>query len=1204
MVQHRALATTEHGSVVAQASHLAGGDRRQRASIVNARARLSDPTVASLPAIMSGHTQDQDEIRTTSITDGIYGRELSRLFVDALGVDSVGVHDDFFDLGGDELSAARLVARIRKSLGVELSVRDIFEAPSVTELADRVNAQRPTRPALEAGHRPTPVPLSPAQRRLWLIHNIDRSSAAYHFPLIIRLRGRLQIDALRVAVHDVVARHETLRTIFEQTDEGLPVQVIIPPDQADPSITVTDCPPTGLHRKLLETLRQPFDLAADLPIRVTVIRIEPEEHVLVVLIHHIATDEWSDKPFLRDLTTAYTARCRGDAPNWRPLGVQYADYTIWQRRLLGDSSDPDSLRAQQLKYWREVLAGIPEEMALPADRARPAAPSFNGGVVEASVAPDVCRDLRQLGAKKGASMFMVLHAALATLLHRWGAGSDIVLGTPVTGRTDPALDDVVGFFVNTIVLRLELSTQSSFLELLEYARDVDLAAFEHPDLPFEAVVDALNPPRLRSRNPLFQVMVAYQRGTTVPSDVLGLRSEPLVFYPGTSMFDLAIRFVEKPDSSGLDILAEYADDLFDRSTAERLVSSLANLLEQVASEPGSNIHLLDVISADDRDLVLEQWARSPRPVDVATLPEIIETQVARSPNAQAIACHGEALTYEELNARANRLARSLVARGAGPESIVAIALHRTSNLPVAILAVSKAGAAYLPIDPEYPNDRVAAILDDANPPLMVTTLDLADSLPTPRTTDLFAIDDSEVSAAIALQSGDNITDAERHSRLLPEAPAYVLFTSGSTGRPKGVVVPHEGIASLVATAVDRFAVGPGSRVLQFASVSFDVAVWEFSMALATGACLVMVPAEKRFADRPLVDLIRGEGVTHFGLPPSLVAVLPEVADGTAALPSGATLLVGSERVPPDIVARWASHMRVVVAYGVTECTVNSTLWTAEPGWEGTIVPIGQPDINTYTYVLDENLRATPPGVPGELYLGGHGLARGYLRRPGLTAERFIADPFGPPGARMYRTGDRARWLSNGTLQFLGRADEQLKVRGFRIEPGDVEAALTKHPTVLQAAVVADGEPPATRLVAYVVPASDATIEPKVLRRHVASLLPPPMVPGLIIRMDDLPRTATGKIDRSALRPAAQDAPVLPEPRSGEHAVASILSELLGVTPVGPDDNFFELGGDSLAATRLVIRLRSELGVDLPLRVVFDAHTVATLAEIIDELRVP
>ncbi|OLR93075.1 non-ribosomal peptide synthetase [Actinokineospora bangkokensis] len=1182
-VRHAAVVATEHGGAKRLLAYVVGGVDGLREHL---KRRLPDYMVPAaitavdhLPLTVNGKL----DVRALPVPDLAAGsgrapstpteRALVELFAAVLGRTAVGADDDFFELGGHSLLATRLISRVRADLGADLAIRDLFEAPTAAGLAARVDsAGAATRPPLVPVARPALLPLSHAQQRLWVLQQFEGASSAYNFPLVFRVDGALDVDAWRAALTDVSDRHEALRTVFVEHG-GEPHQVILPAG----TVPVVEVLPH--HDGLVqEAVDRPFDLSTEPPLRCTLSKPSADSTLVVILLHHITTDEWSDRPFLRDLTEAYAARLRGLPPRFEPLPVQYADYALWHRALL-DSG----VAARQLDHWERVLDGVPQELDLPTDRARPARPSFRGGAHQLTVPPATATGLRELSARTGASTFMLLHAAVAALLHRLGAGSDIPLGAPIAGRVDAALDDLVGFFVNTLVLRTPVRGAMSFTELVAVVREVDLAAFSHADVPFESVVERVNPARAVGRNPLFQVMVGHHAGTdAVP--LPGATATPVGFATTTAKFDLVFSFAEHAGTGRLDCTLEYATDLFDHDTAVRLGERLTALLAAVVADPGARLDSVDLLTADEREQVLVGFNDTDREVPELTMPELFARVVERKPDAPAVVDRGVVWTYAELEARSNRIARLLLDRGVGPEDVVGLAIPRSAEMAAASLAVVKVGAAYLPLDLTHPSDRLAYMLDDAGARVVLSTPAAAGSVPAEVVLlDDLPTDDSPVGSGPATLA----------------STAYVIYTSGSTGRPKGVLVPHDGIASLAATAVDRMGLREDSRVLQYASVGFDVAVFELTMAVCVGGTLVVAPDEVRTAGRELTDFLAEQRVTHLILPPSLVAALPEGCE----LPEGATILVGTETVPPDLIARFAGRLHVLAAYGLTEATVNSTLWPAEPDWPGT-VPIGAPDPNTRVRVLDEALRPVPPGVVGELYVTGRGLARGYLGKPGLTASRFVADPFGAPGERVYRTGDRARWRRDGTLDFFGRVDDQVKIRGVRVEPGEVEAVLAAHPAVRQAVVVVDRGGVSPRLVAYAVVAEAGVREAGGgldLRAHAAAALPEHMVPSAVVLLDGaLPLTPNGKVDKRALPPvdwaalAGDDKPAT----ELEARVAAVFAAVLSLPAVGAHDNFFALGGHSMAAMRLVGALRGEFGVDVSVREVFEAPTVVGLAGVL------
>ncbi|MGK5682605.1 amino acid adenylation domain-containing protein [Actinoplanes sp. URMC 104] len=1076
---------------------------------------------------------------------------LAGLVAEVLGLDRVGTNDDFFALGGHSLTVTALAARVRAVLGVPLAVRTVFDAPTVTALAAQLERTGPgiDLTELRLRERPEPLPVSPAQHRLWLHHQLNGPGPTYNVAFALRLTGRLDVPALRAALDDVLERHEALRTVFPTVD-GRPAQQIL--SGVRPRWHEAECTEQDLPARLTEASRHAFTLESELLVRPHLLRLAPDSHVLLLLLHHIVTDEWSEGRLIADLGTAYAARSRGAAPGWQPLPVQYADYALWQRELL------DRTQEGQLEFWRKALSGVPAELSLPADRPRPAVASHTGGIVAFEVDAGSHRRLRQLARRTGTTPFMVLQAALAALLSRLGAGDDIPLGSPVAGRPDQRLDQLAGFFVNTLVLRADVGGDPAFTDLLARVRDADLAAFGNADVPFDRVVEAVDPQRSPGRNPLFQVMVAFQHVPAEHPGLPGLVTEPLPIDTGVAQFDLGVVVTERDGVDGLQGIVEYSADLFDAATAATLAERLTRLLTDAVAAPQRRVSELDVFSAAEREALATGWQGVRAPSPRKTLPQLFAEQVARTPEAVALEDGDRRLTFAELDRLTNRLARTLIARGAGPDRIVMVLLPRSADLFVAELAVSKAGGAYLPVDPSYPAERIAALAEDATPVLVVA---------------------AEAPAGVPLVRPDELAEDDSAVQLpiTPDNAAYVIFTSGSTGRPKGVVVPHAGLADLADTFAETWRAGPGSRVAQFASPSFDVTVAELAVTLLRGATLVITPEEKRLGEG-FAEFVRDSAVTHFALPPAALGAVPW-------LPEGVTVVVGADRLPAELVGRWAGTHRMLNAYGPTEATVNSTYWECVPGEP---VLIGRPDRNKSAYVLDRRLRPVPAGVPGELYLAGAGLARGYLGRPALTAERFVADPFGAAGTVMYRTGDVVRRATDGQLEFLGRADDQVKIRGFRIEPGEVAAVLSGHPGVRHAAVVArEG-----RLVGYVAGAVDGDA----VKATAAAKLPDYLVPAAVVVLDALPLTAAGKVDRAALPEPVGERTVDRPATVVQELLATLVAEVLGLDEVGVDEGFFALGGDSIVALQLVSRARAA-GLELSARQVFELQTVAALAEV-------
>ncbi|MGW4690256.1 amino acid adenylation domain-containing protein, partial [Streptomyces sp. NPDC004244] len=1119
---------------------------------------------------------------------------LAGLFAEVLGVPEVGADDSFFDLGGHSLLATRLVARARTVLGVELRLRDLFDAPTVAGLAAAVDVAGRARPALTARERPGTLPLSFAQRRLWFLHRMEGPSATYNIPLALRLSGDLDQRALETALADVVERHESLRTVFPVVD-GVPCQRVLDPAEARPRLRLTEAGEDELPDLLAEAARHGFELSEEPPLHAELFRLGSDEHVLMLVVHHIAGDGWSMGPLSRDLTTAYAARCEGAKPEWSPLPVQYADYALWQQELLGNGSDPHSLLNSQLAYWREQLAELPEHVELPFDRPRPAVMSYRGAHLPVRIDAELHRGLREVARGGGTSLFMVLQAGLSALLGKLGAGTDVPIGTPIAGRTDEALDDLVGFFVNTLVLRTDLSGNPSFTELLARVRAAALAAYAHQDVPFEHLVEGLNPTRSLAHNPLFQTMLVLQNAPLGTFDLPRLSVTTDLVSTGTAKCDLTFMVTERPGTDGLSVLVEYSTDLFDAATVEGLADRWLRLLRAVVADPGRRIGQVDVLSADELRALLPAATNRSGQLPESSITALFEQQVRAKPAAAAVTSGDVTLTYAELNARANRLAHALIARGVGPEQLVALALPRSAELVVAVLAVLKAGAAYVPVDPRYPAARIAHLLQDARPSLLVTTGRTAE-LPGAETPDRLLLDTVDL---------DGLPDTDPEVPLDPGHPAYVIYTSGSTGMPKGVVVPHRNVVRLFGTTRELFGFSADDVWTLFHSYAFDFSVWELWGPLLYGGRLVVVDHETSRSPGRFLELLARERVTVLNQTPSAFYQLMQ-ADAEAPETGRAlalrTVVFGGEALEHARLASWYERHpddapRLVNMYGITETTVHVTYAALDrAGTAAGQIGAAVPDLRTY--VLDAHLRPVAPGVPGELYVAGAGLARGYLNRPGLTAGRFVADPYGPAGARMYRSGDVVRSGADGGLRFVGRADDQVKVRGFRIEPGEVEAALAAHPAVGQVAVLArQDRADDTRLVAYLVPAAGAAPRPAELREHLRERLPEYMVPAAFVSLESLPLTANGKLDRRAL-PAPELAPTDSgrAPRTPqEQVLCELFAEVLGVAEVGVEDGFFDLGGHSLLATRLVARVRATLGVELELRTLFETPTPAGVA---------
>ncbi|WP_431877568.1 amino acid adenylation domain-containing protein [Amycolatopsis sacchari] len=1097
-------------------------------------------TLDALPLTPSGKLDRKALPEPAVQTDGAPATDpreqiLCELFADVLGLGAIGPHDDFFALGGHSLLATRLVSRVRRTFGVDLPLRAVFDAPTAARLARLLDGGE-RRPALTQRKRPAEIPLSPAQRSLWFLYRLEGPNPTYNIPFTARLSGPLDTEALDAALLDVVTRHESLRTIFPGTE---PRQEVLAPAPVQRG-TAEHC----------------FRLDEEPPIRYDLQRTGEDEYEFTLVVHHIAADEWSARPLLRDLSTAYAARAEGREPEWPPLPVQYADYTLWQQENARDDS----------AYWRQRLEGLPEELPLPTDRPRPQQPSRRGGSVRVPLP-----DLRPLARKLGVTDLMVGQAAVAVLLHRLGAGEDIPLGTPTAGRGDESLDDVVGFFVNNLVLRTDLSGNPTFRELLARVRETNLEAYSHQDLPFERVVEAVNPPRSPGRHPLFQTMVSYQ-DLDASLALPGVTVTPLD--PGVTgaKFDLAFHF--GPGECAV----TYSADLFDESTVEGFTQRLARLLNAFVAEPNRPVGLVDVLSEDEH-AQLRAFNDTAETRPETTLTAMVEEQVARTPDAIAVEFHDVKLTYAELDARANHVAHRLRELGVGPEQTVGMHWERSIDLVVGLLGVEKAGAAFVPLEPSWPQRRIAEVCANAGLAAILSGEKHDEPV-------------RDLGVPI-VHIGEESTLERAEAAILPENLAYVIYTSGSTGTPKGAMIRHRAITHRLLWQRELLGFGPGDASLFKAPLGFDISINEIFLPLVTGGKLVIAePGGERDIDY-LLGLITRHDVTFTYLPSSILDLLLQIDGFAGKARSLKHVWCGGEVLTPELFQRFreASDAVMYHGYGPAEATIGVSHVVYRDAVR-TAVSIGKPNGNTRLYVLDRNLMPVPVGVPGELYAGGVYLGRGYLNDPKRTADHFVADPFGPPGSRLYRTGDLARWQPDGSLEFLGRADNQIKIRGMRVELEEIEAVLEQHEQVRRAVVLLREDRPG--LVGY-------CLGPRVdgLGEWLRQRLPGHMVPPRFVFLDEFPLLPSGKVNRKALPAPPEEAVTgrLPVTET-EKLLCGLMAELLRVPEVRADDNFFALGGDSILSIRFVSKARAA-GLQLSPKQVFEHQTAAALARTVD-----
>ena len=1126
------------------------------------------------------------------------------IWQEVLALERVGIHDNFFDLGGHSLMATILVSRIRTLMQFNVSIRNIFDCPTIAQLADYIKDRQ--SPANEAQSPPLAtqthdglIPLSFAQQRLWFLDQWEPNSALYNMPFIFNLRGPLKIDAFRNALRALVKRHESLRTTFQVIDdtpyqyiqslEELPsshLSIIEPPDLINESRDGT------IQRIIIEEIRQPFNLTQGPLFRLRLLPLAAEETIFILTMHHIISDGWSIEIFLKEFSQFYEAEVTGIRANLPALPMQLADYTIWQRDWF-----QGNVLTKQLTYWKKQLDGAPRVIELTTDYARPAVPTHRGAKHHFILSKDLTQHLQALSRQHRVSLFMSLLGIFQVFLARYTNQTDIVVGSPIANRTHEKSEGIIGFLVNTLLFRIQFDRHLNFGQVLERVRNICLDAYAHQDLPFEKLVEELQPERDPSRNPLFQVMMQLQKDDTQSLVLPELEIERLPYIGGLVKFDLNLIFMEV--GKCLKGTVDYSTDLFTENSITRMMVHFQRLLRNILANPEQSVFAIQLLDNAERQQLVEEWntTTTPYPKE-ACIHRLFEAQVARTPDAIAVVFGEEQLTYAQLNKRANQLAHYLRRAGVGPEVRVGVCLERSVDFIVSLWGILKAEGGYVPLDPQYPTARLLFMIEDARVAFIVTTARVQEAvLPAVASRMIFL---ETLPSQLMWESSDNPTGPSH-----PQHLAYLIYTSGSSGRPKGVMVAHLGLGNVVREQHRHFHSGPDSRVLQFASISFDASLFEIIMALAVGGTLILESTDALRPGPPLISTLRQYGITLATFPPSLLAVMaPE------NLPALTTLLVAGEHCPDIIIQTWSPGRRFLNLYGPTEGTIWSTAATFH-GTNKQPTSLGWPIDCTSLYILDAHGELVPLGLPGEAVLGGIGLARGYLNHPTLTAQQFVPNPFSQiPGARLYKTGDRVRYLGDHGLGYLGRLDHQVKLRGYRIEVGEIEMRLREQSAVQDAVVICREDNPGTQqLVAYVVVPPQGTLSSSTMREALQPLLPDYMIPTALVVLEQLPLTPNGKIDRRALpAPTAWDrlqSETYEKPRTPtEEILAAIWQEVLGIEQVSIHDNFFELGGHSLLATKLISRVRKVLGAELYIRDLFAAPTLKAFAEMLAHLKIP
>ncbi|WP_269516742.1 non-ribosomal peptide synthetase [Candidatus Odyssella acanthamoebae] len=1132
-------------------------------------------------------------------------KALCEIWKSVLKVDKVGIYDNFFELGGHSLLATQVVSRLRSQYGVELSLRDFFKSAVIVDLAKGIASKDATPkdeefPLLPI-QRSEKLPLSFAQARLWFIDQLKPGSALYNIPMALRLEGFLDQNALQAALNKLIERHEALRTVFK-TEEGEPYQIIkenlnLDLPLVDLSLLKAEARVSKLKECIEEETLAPFDLIEGPLIRAALIKQNEQEHIFVLTIHHSVADGWSMGIIIDELSELYNATLESREADLAPLPVQYADFSVWQREHLKEEG---AAYQKLLAYWEEELQRVPTLLELPTDYSRPPVQSYKGSRTSFSLSPTLTKKLIELSEETQATLFMTLLSAFYALLYRYTNQEDIVVGSPIANRNRQEIERVVGFFVNTLALRANLSSDLSFKDLLLQVKQKALEAYDHQDLPFEKLVEHLEIERSLAQEPIVQVMFILQNAAENSALKLkGLKAKEQTFEYPVAKFDLTLNLIETDGC--LQGSFEYAIDLFKLETIERMQRHFQNLLEEIVENPDKNLAQLEMLAAEEKHQLINTWNATQRdyPED-KTIHQQFETQLLKTPNNIAVIFEGQELTYQELNKRANQLAHYLREQGVKPDALVAIACERSLEMIIGILAILKAGGAYVPIDPSYPQDRIQFMLEDTKASMILTQQDVLKRLPRTEAEVFFVDTDQEKLTKYPTSNPNHITQ--------PHHLAYVIYTSGSTGKPKGVTIEHRSVLNLLMSIQENVKLTQADSWLALTTITFDIAGLEIYLPLITGSSFVVTKQKGEADPDYLKRIVDARNISIIQATPSTWRML---LDSGWTSREGMKILTGGEALSIKLFKDLKNLTPYVYnVYGPTE----TTIWSTFTPLEGDSPTIGKSVANTQVYILDPSLNPVPVGVPGELYIGGEGLARGYLNRPELTAERFIANPFRTEGDkqkgkndRLYRTGDLCRWLEDGNIEYIGRCDDQVKIRGFRIELGEIEAALLKHPQVKEAVVIAREDTPGDkRLVGYLVfkDKGQGAIDVTELRAHLQTVLPDYMVPSAFVILDAIPLTANGKVDRKGL-PAPDyrgDEKAYAAPRTEtEKALCEIWKSVLKVDKVGIYDNFFELGGHSLLLVQLHSKLQKEFHLEFSIIELFNHITISKFASYLSNL---